>query len=102
MHSPLESSPYRCVELPGDVRCAKDEYAFGVAAHAVHLDEKFGFDASGGFGFAFASWSAEGVDFVDEDDAGFVLTGEIEELLDESVSALVLGSRQSHVLRLPF
>jgi hypothetical protein len=44
------------------------------------LNEEFGFDTARGFGFAFAARAAEGVDFVDEDDAGFVFAGEVEEL----------------------
>ena len=80
MDSSLETSAYCCVELPGDVRCAEDENAFGVAAYPVHLDQEFGFDASGSFGFAFTARAAEGVDFVDEDDGGFVIAGHVEEL----------------------
>ena len=80
MHSPLESSPDRGVELPGDIGGAEDQDAFGVLAYTVHLDEELGFDAPRGFGFACAARAAEGVDFVDEDDAGFVFAGEVEEL----------------------
>jgi hypothetical protein len=64
----LETSSNRGVELPGDVGGAKDEHSFAIAADAVHLHEEFGFDAAGGFGFAFAAGAAEGVDFVDKDD----------------------------------
>jgi hypothetical protein len=46
------------------------------------LHEELGFDASGGFGFAFAAGPAERVDFVDEDDRGPVFAGEVEELFD--------------------
>jgi hypothetical protein len=80
MHASLKSSPYRRVELPGDVGCAEDEHAFGVLAYAVHLYEHFGFYAPRGFGFAFTAGTAERVDFVDEDDAGFVFAGHVEQL----------------------
>ena len=81
MHSSLEASPYRRIELPGNVCRAQDEHAFGVATYTVHLYEELGLDTSGGFGLAFAAGAAEGVDLVDEDDAGFVFAGEVEELL---------------------
>jgi hypothetical protein len=80
VYASLETPAYSGVELPGDVRCAEDEYAFGVFAHAVHLYEKFGLDAPRGFGFAFAAGSAQCVDFIDEDDGGFVFAGHAEEL----------------------
>ena len=84
MDATLESTTDSGVELPGDVCCAEDEDAGGVVAYAVHLDEHFGFDAAGGFGFAFATGAAEGVDFVDEDDGGLVFASHGEELFYES------------------
>ena len=80
MDAALEAAADGGVELPGDVCGAEDEDAFAVAADAVHLDKKLGFDAAGGFGFAFAAGAAEGIDFVDEDYGGAVFAGEGEEL----------------------
>jgi hypothetical protein len=85
MHTSLEASPYRCIKLPGDVGCAKDEHAFAVFAYSVHLHEHFCFYAAGGFGLAFATRPAESVDFVYKNDAGFVFTGHVEELFHQSV-----------------
>ena len=84
MDAALEPATDGRVELPGDVGGAQDEDALGVVPHAVHLDEEFGLDAAGGFGFAFAAGTAEGVDFVDEDDGGAVFAGEGEELFDQA------------------
>ena len=81
MYSPLEPSSDCGVKLPGDVGCAKDKDASRVTAYAIHLDEEFGFYAPRGFGLAFATGAAEGVDFVDEDDGRFVFAGHVEELL---------------------
>lgn len=80
MDAALEAPSYCRIELPGDVGGAEDEDTFAVAAHAVHLDKQLRFDAAGCFGFALATGTAEGVDFVDEDDGGLVFAGEVEEL----------------------
>ena len=80
MHAPLEAAADSGVQLPGNVGGTKDEHAFGVFAYSVHLDEELSFDAPGRFALAFAARTAESVDFVDEDDGGFVFAGEVEEL----------------------
>ena len=81
MDAPLEAAPDGGVELPGNIRGAEDENAFGVFAHAVHLHEQLGLDASRGFGFTFAAGAAERIDFVDEDDRRFVFARHTKELL---------------------
>ena len=82
MDSTLKAPSDRGVELPGDVCRAEDEHTLGVASHAVHLHEEFGLDAPRGFGFAFAARAAKGINFVDEDDGGFIFAREVEELFD--------------------
>ena len=81
MDSSLKSSPYCRIELPGNVCSAKNEDTFRVAAYTVHLDEELCFYAAGSFRLAFATRSAESVDFVDENDGGFIFAGHVEELL---------------------
>lgn len=68
MDTALEAATDGCVELPGNVGCAEDENAFGVAADTIHLYQHFSFDTARCFGLAFATGAAESVNFVDEDD----------------------------------
>lgn len=84
VHAALEPPADGGVELPRDVGGAEDQHARRVLAHAVHLHQHLGLDASRGFGLAFAAGAAEGVDFVDEDDGGVVFACHVEELFDES------------------
>ena len=66
------------VQLPGDVGGAEDQNAARIVTDAVHLNQEFRLDSSRRFRFAFAPWSAERVDFVNEDDRRFVLPRHIE------------------------
>lgn len=87
MHTSLETTTNGGVELPWDVGGAEDKHACRVFSDTVHLDQHFGLNAARGLGFTLASGTAKGVDFVDEDDGGFVLARHVEELFDEPVKA---------------
>ena len=90
-----EAATGRFVDGPGEVRGGEDEDAGGVACGVVAaacggflqvrpLDQELGFDAAGGLVFGGAAAGAEeGVDFVDEDDAGREGFCEGEEGADE-------------------
>lgn len=84
VYSPLETTTNGSIELPGDIRRAKNEDTSGVLAYTVHLHEKFGFDAARCFGLAFPAWAAESIDLVDEDDGWLVFTGHVEQLLHQT------------------
>jgi hypothetical protein len=85
VYSPLETAADGRVELPGDICCAENEHATWVLTYTVHLNEQLGFDTSRCFRLAFASGTAESVDFVDEDDGRLVLTSHAEQLFYQSV-----------------
>lgn len=78
----LEAAPDGGVQGPGEVRRGEEEDAVVVVAEAVHLDEEFGLEAGCvlGVGGAAVAVAAEGVDFIDEDDGGFLFPREGEEL----------------------
>jgi hypothetical protein len=84
MDTALKAATDGSIELPGDVCSTKDKNAFTVVANTIHLHENLGFDAARCLGLAFASWAAEGVDFVDKDYGGLVFAGHVEEKLDQS------------------
>lgn len=88
----LEAAADGGVELPGDVGGSQDEDAARVLADAVHLHEQLRLDAPRGLGLAFASWAAQRVDFVDEDDGRFVFAGHGEELFDKSKQLISIRS----------
>jgi hypothetical protein len=73
------------IERPRDVGRAEDEHARLVVPDSVHLDEELGLDPPRRFRLAFASCTAERVDFVDKDDRWGVLSCHRKELLDEPV-----------------
>lgn len=79
----LKTTADGVIELPRHVGGAKDKDSIHVVADTLHLYEELSFDSSGGVIFSFASASAQGIDFIDEDDRWLCLSGHFEKLLDE-------------------
>ena len=75
----LETPADGRVEPPGDVGGGEDEDAVGVVADTVHLDEELGLDAAGRLTLVVGTGRAERIDLIDEDDAGTLGTGHVEE-----------------------
>mmetsp|Transcript_18243 Transcript_18243/g.46350 ORF Transcript_18243/g.46350 Transcript_18243/m.46350 type:complete len:354 (+) Transcript_18243:186-1247(+) len=88
----LEAATHGRVEAPWGVGGAKHEQARVVVAHALHLDEELGLNATSGLVLAVAAGAAERVDLVDEDNRRAVLTRHLEEVAHEALRlALPLG-----------
>lgn len=79
----LESTANGRVEDPRYVCGAENENAIGVIAHALHLHQKLGLDASHAVVLVVRSRRAHRIDLVNEDNGGLVLAGQFEEILDQ-------------------
>lgn len=83
INSLLESSSNGGIEDPGNVRSSQDKNSIAVLADALHLNKKFCFNSSSALALIFGTRWAERVDFIDENDARLVGSGEFKEISNQ-------------------
>ena len=81
----LETSSHGLIEFPRHVSGTKNENTVHVVTNTLHLNQELSFDSSGRVVLTLTTLTAEGIDFINEDDGWLAFTRHVEELLDETL-----------------
>src|SRR5439155_14842426 len=68
------------IDVPGMIRCSEREHTFVTGPDAIELGEQLVDDVTAGAMAQLATFEADGIEFIEEEDAGSVAPGRLEQL----------------------
>ena len=80
----LEPTSDSIIQLPWHVCCAEEKDTAHISSDPLHSHKEFSFNSSSRIVLAFGSAAAQGVNLIDEENAGIFVPSYFEELLNKT------------------